>query len=70
MKDVEFVSWPLVPRGGQHTGNSTGVLAVHVPTGLAFLSKSHRSNFKNREEAVTALELLLPLWGVEADVND
>lgn len=64
MSDVEFIAWPIVPRGGQHVGISDGVLAVHLPTGLAFVGKEHRSMRKNKEDALAALELLLPLWGV------
>ena len=54
-EDIEWHTWPPVPRGGQHVGMSTGVLAVHKPTGIAIVRTNQRSMYKNKEAAREAL---------------
>lgn len=56
---ITYHQWPIVPRGGQHVGMSTGVLAVHVPTGIAAISEDERSQYKNRQAALEKLRGLV-----------
>lgn len=46
-------------QGGQQAGVDTSIIAVHVPTGCAFMSASERSQFRNKENALDQLEALV-----------
>lgn len=54
-RDVEFHTYPLRQMGGQQTGRACGVLAMHHPSGIAVFVEDERSQFKNRELAMTRL---------------
>lgn len=58
--DIEIHTWPPERRGGQHVSRyEFGVLAIHKPTGLAFVSTYHRSQLMNRQNAISKLKLLV-----------
>lgn len=57
--DVEYHAWPIVPRGGQHVGVSTGVIVIHRPTGVAVIRDDERSQMRNREAAIAELRRLV-----------
>jgi hypothetical protein len=58
-QDVEWHVWPLRREGGQHVGSSYGVLALHLPTGIAVKSTDERSQYANRQAAVAQLRKLV-----------
>ena len=65
-EDLSWHAWPAVTRspGGQHiTRTETGVLLVHVPTGIAVVKTSERSLLQNRKRALAQLRDLLELSG-------
>ena len=46
--------------GGQHQNKvESGVRLTHLPTGLVVASRKHRSQFRNREDALERLEAQL-----------
>lgn len=58
-EDVDLERWPIVPRGGQHVGTPTGVIAIHRPTGVAAICENERSQWKNRQDALIQLRKLV-----------
>jgi len=63
-RDIEIHSWPPAGSGGQHTnGPNGGVLLIHKPTGVAAVSTEHRSQFRNRNEAMRTLRKLVDKGG-------
>ena len=61
-EDLEISTYPPYKTGGQHVGlTHSGVLVVHVPTGLGVVSISERSQYRNRERALVMLEILVEL---------
>lgn len=63
-QDLEISTYPphKTKTGGQHVGlTHSGVLVVHVPTGLGVVSVSERSQYRNRERAMIMLEFLIEL---------
>ena len=60
--DLEISTYPPYKTGGQHVGlTHSGVLVVHVPTGLGVVSVSERSQYRNKERALVMLEILVEL---------
>ena len=60
--DLEISTYPSYKTGGQHVGlTHSGVLVVHVPTGLGVVSVSERSQYRNKERALLMLEILVEL---------
>jgi protein subunit release factor B len=58
--DIELHAWPARPVGGQHVNKyHCGCLAIHKPTGIAFVSTELRSQLANRNEAIKQLRLLV-----------
>lgn len=61
-EDLEISTYPPYKTGGQHVGlTHSGVLIVHVPTGLGVVSTTERSQYRNKEGALTMLEILVEL---------
>ena len=61
-EDLEISTYPPYKTGGQHVGlTHSGVLVVHVPTGLGVVSVSERSQYRNKERALVMLEILVEL---------
>lgn len=61
--EIEWFSWPLERRGGQHVVTVRGgVLAVHSPTGIACVVEESRSQMGNREIARHRLRELIQGW--------
>jgi|WetSurMetagenome_2_1015567.scaffolds.fasta_scaffold772008_1 protein subunit release factor A len=58
--EIEIRAWKR-QRGGQQAGLDSSIIAIHKPTGCAFLSSSERSQFKNKENALAQLEILVGL---------
>jgi peptide chain release factor 2 len=66
-EDLEVSTYPPYKTGGQHVGlTHSGVLIVHIPTGLGVVSTTERSQYRNKERALTMLEILVELEGVNA----
>lgn len=60
--EIEIRAWSRQQGGGQRVGVDHGsIIAVHKPTGCAFLSTSERSQLKNKENALAQLEVLVRL---------
>lgn len=59
LDDVEWHAWPLRSQGGQHVGAPAGVMAHHVPTGIAVVSHDQRSQMRNKEAAMAKLRSLV-----------
>lgn len=65
-EDLEINIYPPYKVGGQHVGlTHSGVLVVHVPTGLGVVSVSERSQYRNKERALVMLEILIELESVD-----
>lgn len=66
--DARFEAFSAGGPGGQHQNKTaSAVRAVHVPTGLAVVARSQRSQHRNKAEALDRLAGLLRLAGeVEA----
>lgn len=61
-EDLEISTYPPYKTGGQHVGlTHSGVLIVHIPTGLGVVSITERSQHRNKERALTMLEILVEL---------
>lgn len=59
-EDLEISTYPPYKTGGQHVGlTHSGVLIVHIPTGLGVVSVTERSQYRNKEGALTMLEILV-----------
>ncbi len=58
--DVRFEAFRAGGPGGQHQNKTeSAVRAVHVPTGLAVVARGHRSQHRNKAEALERLTELL-----------
>ncbi len=58
--DIEIMQWPQRPRGGQHTNrDGSGILVHHIPTGVAVIEESQRSQMSNKQAAMTKLRSTL-----------
>jgi peptide chain release factor len=66
--DVRFEAFCAGGPGGQHQNKTaSAVRAVHLPTGLAVVARSQRSQHRNKAEALERLaELLRLAAGMEA----
>ncbi len=63
-KDVEFKATRAGGPGGQHVNKtSTAVTLTHIPTGITVQSSSRRSQFQNREAAMSLLKA--KLWAIK-----
>lgn len=58
-ENIELHAWPPRPHGGQHVGISTGVLAYHRKLGIGAACTSERSQYRNREIALSRLQMLV-----------
>jgi peptide chain release factor 2 len=56
--DLKVECYPNVVKG-MKVGIPVGVKITHVPTGLSTICEEHRSQHKNRDEALRQLEALL-----------
>jgi protein subunit release factor A len=68
-EDLEIYAWPNQRNhGGQHVGTfGHGVLLIHVPTQVAVVETSDRSQMKNRMRAMARLRSLLDAIGEDED---
>jgi peptide chain release factor 2 len=65
-EDLEVRTYPLNNPGGQHVGlTSSGVMIIHLPSGIGVVSTGERSQYKNKEKALVMLETLVDLNGEE-----
>jgi len=56
--DLKVECYPNIVKG-MKAGIPVGVKITHVPTGLYTICEEHRSQHKNRDEALRQLEALL-----------
>jgi len=59
LEDLEISTYPPYKTGGQHVGLTHS--GVHIPTGLGVVSTTERSQYRNKERALTMLEILVEL---------
>ncbi len=60
--DVRFEAFRAGGPGGQHQNRTeSAVRAVHLPTGVAVVARGHRSQHRNRAEALERLAELMRL---------
>lgn len=65
-EDLAISTYPPYKTGGQHVGlTHSGVLIVHISTGLGVVSVTERSQYRNKERALTMLEILVELEEIE-----
>lgn len=58
--DCELSNPDAVPPGGQHTGVvSSAVRVTHLPTGFTTTCREHRSQFRNKEQAMREMRDLI-----------
>ena len=58
--DVTYEAWPRRDRGGQQVGvRGGGIIAIHVPTGIAIVVDDQRSQHANRIFALARLTVLV-----------
>lgn len=59
-RDIRFETTRAGGPGGQHQNTTdSAVRAIHLPTGIAVLSRAERSQHRNKAEAVRRLEAML-----------
>jgi hypothetical protein len=56
--DLHYDSWPR-PTGGMQVGMPVGVLMRYKPTGITVIVDNHRSQHRNRDEALRQLAFLV-----------
>lgn len=59
--ELDLRAWPpaSTPGGQRVTRSDSGVLAIHVPTGVASMCDHHRSQHSNKREALRRLAVLV-----------
>jgi peptide chain release factor len=58
--DIRFEAFRAGGPGGQHQNKTeSAIRAIHLPTGLAVVARSHRSQHRNKAEAVERLGQVL-----------
>lgn len=61
--DLAIESFPRRPPGGMQVGMSVGVLVRHKPSGFSVIVDNHRSQHRNRDEALRQLAFLVHVFG-------
>jgi len=61
--DLTIDSFPRRPPGGMQVGMSVGVLVRHKPSGFSVIVDNHRSQHRNRDEALRQLAFLVHVFG-------
>lgn len=64
-KDIQYRSYDKNHYGGQHLNSvSAGIIAIHLPTGLAVVCDGERSQFRNKAKATEELVYYLGRLGL------
>lgn len=60
-EDIEVYAYSILvrSRGGQQCGIEPGVIVIHRPTGVSYVDRSERSQFKARASAMHRLRDIL-----------
>ncbi len=67
-KDLRIERFRAGGPGGQHQNTTdSAVRVVHVPTGLVAISRTQRSQHRNKAKAIARLEAMLALARLEGD---
>jgi hypothetical protein len=61
--DLTIDSFPRRPPGGMQVGMSVGVVVRHKPSGFSVIVDNHRSQHRNRDEALRQLAFLVHVFG-------
>lgn len=62
---LDVHAWPIRYPNTVHTGRRSGVLIVHMESGLAVVESGYRSRYQNEQEALAKLAALLETFAKE-----